>query len=622
MDSYSEFTGNIIEETNHIARIGIWYYDLVEEKLHWNNIIKDIAEIPHDFEPTLQTAFGFYKEGINRDTIYASFIHTIKTGEPFDVDLEIETAKGNQRFVRSIGQAEHINGRCVKVYGIFQDITERTKNKILLDKKNKQLTFAEELSMIGYWNWDLVNDNLTMSDNLYLMYDLPLGKPLSVADAYSRVHKEDLNGVNKHLTKVLRTKKFEKYIHRVVKQDGTIRYLELIGKTVTDENGKVIELFGSCQDITEQRMAEIKFRGLMESAPDAMVITDERGRIQLINNQAELLFGYSLRELFKKPVTLLTPTSLRDLEVFYGKDFYKNPKNILFKSSHDLFITNKEGKYIPAQISVNPVATAEGTLISIAIRDITEQKRAEYKILETNQNLRHTTTKLKTQNKQLEDFTHITSHNLRSPVSNLNTLLGFYKEAEDDEERALIFEKFETVVDHLTSTLNTLIDSLTVKNNRGEVLETSMSQTFKKTKEMLGPNLQKTGTSITVDFSQLDTLRYNPIYLESIFLNLMSNGIKYRSPNRAAHIKIRTILEGSKAFLEFADNGLGIDLQRYGHKIFGLNKVFHRNPEARGVGLFMTKAQVEAMGGSIRVDSKVDVGTTFTIDLNYTLDDK
>lgn len=621
MESYSEFTGNIIEETNHIARIGIWYYDLVEEKLHWNNIIKDIAEIPHDSEPTLHTAFSFYKEGINRDTIYASFMNTVKTGEPFDVDLEIETAQGKQRFVRSIGQAEHVNGRCIKVYGIFQDITARTQYKIELDKKNKQLTFAEELSLIGYWNWDLVNDNLTLSENLYLMYDLPLGKPLSVADAYSRVHKDDLNGVNKHLTKVLRTKKFDKYIHRVIKKDGSVRYLELIGKTVTNEKGQVVELFGSCQDITEQRMAEIKFRGLMESAPDAMVIINEKGRIQLINHQAEKLFGYSARELFKKPITLLTPTSLRDLEVFYGKDFYKNPKKIEFSSNHDLFITNKEGKYIPAQISVSPVETAEGTLVSIAIRDITEQKRAEYKILETNQNLRHTTIKLKSQNKQLEDFTHITSHNLRSPVSNLNTLVGFYKDAEDEEERALIFEKFETVVDHLTSTLNTLIDSLTVKDNKGEVSETSMSQTFKKTKEMLDPDLQKTGASITVDFSKLDAITYNPIYLESIFLNLISNAIKYRSPDRAAVISIRTILDGRKAFLEFADNGLGIDLDRYGHKVFGLNKVFHRNPEARGVGLFMTKAQVEAMGGSIRVDSKVDVGTTFTIDLNYTLDD-
>ncbi|WP_437371467.1 sensor histidine kinase [Maribacter litoralis] len=127
-----------------------------------------------------------------------------------------------------------------------------------------------------------------------------------------------------------------------------------------------------------------------------------------------------------------------------------------------------------------------------------------------------------------------------------------------------------------------------------------------------------TGTKaiINFDFSQVKNVNYNPIYLESIFLNLISNAIKYRSPDRVPKIFISSKQENEKTLLEFKDNGVGIDLKSHGHKLFGLNKVFHKHPEAKGIGLFITKAQILAMGGSITVESEVNVGSTFFVTLN------
>ena len=133
---------------------------------------------------------------------------------------------------------------------------------------------------------------------------------------------------------------------------------------------------------------------------------------------------------------------------------------------------------------------------------------------------------------------------------------------------------------------------------------------------MLSGAILKSKAVINSDFSKLSSISYNKIYMESIFLNLIGNAIKYRAEDRIPHIQIKTEIRNGKNIITFKDNGLGIDLDKHGHKLFGLNKVFHRHPDAKGVGLYLTKTQIESMGGTITATSEVNVGTTFTINFN------
>jgi light-regulated signal transduction histidine kinase (bacteriophytochrome) len=283
----------------------------------------------------------------------------------------------------------------------------------------------------------------------------------------------------------------------------------------------------------------------------------------------------------------------------------------------ELFGINKKGEEIPVQISLSPLDTEEGLLVSAAIRDITEQKKAETKILDAKENLEKLAYKLTDQNKQLADFAHITSHNLRAPVSNLNALLDFYKNADTLAERTILFEKFEVVISHLTQTLDTLIEALKIKNESAENLEIlSFDNVLNKTKEILSGQIIETGATITGDFTDYPNIKYHPVYLESIFLNLINNALKYKSENRKPEVSIKSSIKDGIQTLTFKDNGLGINLNRHSNKVFGLYKVFHRHPEANGVGLFMTKIQIESLGGKINVESDVNVGSTFTINFN------
>jgi PAS domain S-box-containing protein len=401
-------------------------------------------------------------------------------------------------------------------------------------------------------------------------------------------------------------------------RDGTVKNIQLLAEIMTNDIGEVIELIGSCQDITEQRMAEKKFRGLLESAPDAMVITDEQGRINMINRQAEKLFGYSVQELTGKPMAKLIPDDVIAANSEDSKAFLFNSQIGELGEGKELVGIKKSGRPIPIQISRSPLKTEEGVLVSTAIRDISAQKASERKILEAKESLEIFSKKLVTKNKQLADFNQITSHNLRAPVSNLNSLLGFYKHAQSDGERNDLFQKFETVINHLTLTLNTLVEALNIKkDNEVDTLEEiEFNSVMVKTQEILSGEIMRTGAVIESDFTKLPKIAYNKIYLESIFLNLVGNALKYRSTVRVPKIYVTSGIANGKKYLKVSDNGQGINLKRHGHKLFGLNKVFHRHPDAKGIGLFLTKMQVEAYGGSISAKSEVNVGTTFNINFN------
>ncbi|MBO0589985.1 PAS domain S-box protein [Cellulophaga sp. E16_2] len=500
---------------------------------------------------------------------------------------------------------------------ILRNITNQKKIERDLLRKNHILNKAEKLTKIGSWQWNTTNDDVTFSNNLYTIFEIDLSETLTFDTYLSFVHPEDKEIVDISIAKSMTDNLFHDLLHRIITTSGKIKTVQIFGEVISDNGGQVIEFMGTCQDVTEQRMAEIKFKGLLESAPDAMVIVTDQGKIQLINKQAEKLFGYPSAELVDKPVELLLPKRYTNSHSTHRELFFKLPKTRKMGEGKELYAITKKGIEIPIQISLSPLKTEEGLLVSAAIRDITIQKKAEKKILEANGGLEVLAHKLTTKNIQLADFVHITSHNLRAPVSNLNSLLDFYKDAETEDEKIILFEKFEKVINHLTTTLNTLIEALKTKEESSKKVEIlTFSEILNKTKEILSCQILNTNTKITSDFTEIPNITYNSVYLESIFLNLVSNAIKYKSEDRAPEIFIKTTIENGVQKLKFKDNGLGINLERHGHKIFGLNKVFHRHPDAKGVGLFMTKVQIESMGGKISVKSKVDVGSTFSINFN------
>ncbi len=219
------------------------------------------------------------------------------------------------------------------------------------------------------------------------------------------------------------------------------------------------------------------------------------------------------------------------------------------------------------------------------------------------------------QNVQLIDFCNIVSHNLRAPLVNMGMLVKFIEESKDEEEQKLLISKLEPVIDHLNTTFNELVESIQIKQDLEIKYENMLlADCLQRTIEGLKTEISNSKAVIEADFSLAPKIYCPSKYLFSIFHNLVSNTLKYQSPKRTPHIELKTERINDTIILSVKDNGLGIDLEKHKENFFKIGKVFHRHPDAKGFGLFMTKTQVEAMNGNIWVDSTPDEGSTFYVE--------
>ncbi|MCR8558040.1 PAS domain-containing sensor histidine kinase [Mucilaginibacter sp. BJC16-A38] len=223
---------------------------------------------------------------------------------------------------------------------------------------------------------------------------------------------------------------------------------------------------------------------------------------------------------------------------------------------------------------------------------------------------------LNDQNKRLQNFAYIVSHNLRSHSGNLRFMVNLHEESESADDRAEVFAHIKSISDSLSQTIEHLNEIVMIHTDIDKERKAlSFEEVFKNVMSALQNNIDATDAKIEYDFTQCPVIEYIPAYLESIFQNLLTNALKYRHMERQPLITCRTIKDHNHIYMLFEDNGIGIDMERYGDKVFGMYKTFHQNTDAKGIGLFITRNQIESMGGTIKVDSTVNVGTKFTIRL-------
>ncbi len=381
--------------------------------------------------------------------------------------------------------------------------------------------------------------------------------------------------------------------------------LELIVQKRTDE---LYESVNALQDSkNELWKSEQLLKGIITNADAAIFVKDIKGVYLLVNKrfaedfdmQIEEIIGKTTFEIF--PEDFATKLVSNESAIISSKESQTAETTAVYNGSSKTMLINK----FPLFDENKAVFAICGIVTDFS--DI-RKSRTDQEILSFQ---------LQQKNQQLLNFAHITSHNLRSPVSNLNSLLWLYKESQTEEERAILFEKFETVIHNLSATLNELVDALKIQEDTGRKREPLLFEdVFKKVRDSMIGKIMETEAVVSYNFTKAPAIEYPRLYLESILQNLLSNSLKYRSPLRTPVIFAETLFENGILILRFKDNGLGIDLKRHSDKLFGLNKTFHRHEEAKGVGLFITKTQVEAMGGSITVESEVEKGSTFIVYFN------
>ena len=217
-------------------------------------------------------------------------------------------------------------------------------------------------------------------------------------------------------------------------------------------------------------------------------------------------------------------------------------------------------------------------------------------------------------NERLLDFTHIISHNIRSNTSNMTMLIDLIDDTNDAEEKEEYFQFLKESNSKLTDTIFYLNETVDIQlSNNDHKITLNLKSEIQNVLKGINGIVKSNNVQINYSFSDSFEINTIPSYFESIMLNLITNSIKYKSEDRNLVITLKAVKKDTKTTITFTDNGIGIDIQRNKDKIFGMYKTFHGNNDAVGLGLFMTKNHVEALGGTIEVSSEVGVGTEFKL---------
>lgn len=380
------------------------------------------------------------------------------------------------------------------------------------------------------------------------------------------------------------------------------------GRLFLDQNA-MREHFESALQFDKERQSVI-----LQSIGDAVIATDIDGNVILMNPIAEELTGWTAEEAQSKPIA----------EVFYiinkhTREESDSPIELVLKSGKSITLDvdtilisrNKKKEYY-INDSCAPILDKKRNIMGVVLvfRDVTKQKQEEAlkeKI----------TADLVQRNKDHEHFDDIISHDLRAPVANIISLTKLINDKDlDAGERESMMNALTTSAERLDEVITDLNVILSIGKQLNEKKEqVNFLKLAKDIQESIANILEKEQVHFKIDFSRVNNMLTIKSYMYSIFYNLISNSIKYNRPDVPLNITIESKLIDKKISLTFKDNGLGIDLKKYGDNLFGLYQRFHTgNAEGKGMGLYMVRVQVEKLGGTISVKSAVNQGTEFTID--------
>ncbi|TDU25928.1 PAS domain S-box-containing protein [Panacagrimonas perspica] len=387
--------------------------------------------------------------------------------------------------------------------------------------------------------------------------------------------------------------------------DGRVLEMSMTISPILDAAGRVVGASTIGRDISERKQADERFRSLLETAPDAMVIIDREGRIVLVNAQTERLFGHAREHMIGRPVEMLIPERLRGRHGEHRAGYFGAPKVREMGAGLELPGLRSNGEEFAIEISLSPMGSDDSLYATAAVRDISDRKAVERKLARTADNLARS-------NRDLEQFAFVASHDLQAP---LRSIIGFsqllrrkyHDQFDRDGQEFLDF--VEGSARHMQALVNGLLDFSRVGSQGPDFVQVNMETVLARVKSQMSAIVLERDARITHD--PLPTLLASELEINQLLQNLIVNGLKFQ-PGPEPRVHVSAVRKGEAWQFSVRDWGIGISPE-YQQRIFQIFQRLHSPEEYAGTGIGLAVCQkiVQRHGGRIWVDSKTGEGATF-----------
>jgi PAS domain S-box-containing protein len=609
---------------------------LRESEKKYRNIFENIQDVIYrtdndgivtEISPSIEKYSGFKREEIIDSPVpdfyyyqddREKLIDKLKeTGHVSDFEARLKTA--DNRLVYASINAYLIrdsNNTILGVEGIMRDITDR---KLAENELKETYNFFDQILSttsegIYVLNMDLqyIYWNRQMEKLTGLKTDDIIGK--KPRDIFTHMENNELFANFEKALNGERTVSYDYFFE--ISQTGKNGWVQAQYAPMLDENKKINGVLVTIIDISERKKAEEQLREsdetlnkLSKQVPGTIYQFQQ-------NPDGTSCFPYAsdgFLDIYEFSPEDVRTDATRAIERIHPDDLEMVTKSIN-QSYHTLRdweldfrvnLPSKGTRWVRGR--AHPEKQHDSSVIWHGyLSDITERKQKENELNETLHIVSD-------QNSRLLNFAHIVSHNLRNHAGSIQTLLSLHEVEESEEEKEELLGYLNTASMRLNETikdLNKLIDSQAGAGKDIKLID--FNHYLNNVKEILTTEIKTCNVTFKESIPKDFKLEYNPVYLESILLNLISNAIKYRHPDRKPVIKI-SLSDKNGIVLNLSDNGVGIDLDKYSSKLFGMYNTFHDNKDAKGIGLYITKNQVESLGGKIEVESEPNKGTAFRV---------
>lgn len=562
-----------------------------------------------------------------------------KDKEEFPVELKISTSK--------------LNDQSLVFIGFIRDITKRKQIESVLTNQTERLLEAQQLAHIGSWEWNVPENKIEWSDELYRIYGLsPQEFEADYENFLKYIHPDDREYVNGIVQQAFKDHQPFNFSHRLVCPDGTVRILNSTGKVTTDGNGNTIRMAGTAQDVTKQKefelelqVSEERFIKIFDNNPVAMILSEiETNKIKYANHAFCALFGYAKEEVIgrtSEEMNLVAPEenarlvtvilsilqesrSLEELQALSAEEreelLVKLKQSDVMKD-FEVEYTRKNGETFAALVSFEVIPFLTESFTVASYQDITERKKAQVQLQLQNEELEKV-------NKELESFTYISSHDLQEPLRQIQT---FASRITDTEEKNLsergrnYFDRMQNAANRMQTLISDLLAYSRASKAEYKLEKTDLNKIVQEVIEEFKETIDEKHAIIEV--GNLGYVPIIPFQFRQLIHNLIANSLKFSKPELPPHIIIKNssiksheaigvTLASEKEYwhISIADNGIGFEPE-YKEHIFEVFKRLHDKQKitGTGIGLAIVKKIVENHHGAITATGELNKGAIFDI---------